>query len=465
MIETRENPWVADWQSGRFHRRWADPPEETAGAVTVVVAGDWAPGPEQEEALLADPHSFYGEIASVFEDADLSAANLEMPVCSVARPAAKDGPALALGHQLVAAGLGSLGCSIACLANNHIMDFGAEGLAATLDALQGLNIQAIGAGRAQDQAREPFVADVHGCQIAFLNLAEGEEAKASAQSPGAAALDVPRACSQIKQLARSSNAVIVIVHAGREFIPIPPPYIRAAYRALADAGASIVIGHHPHVPQGIELWNGVPIVYSLGHFVFWVNPMLWCRSIGCLLSLQVSSKGIVAFEIDPFEVGQTGLALLEGARRTTFLAELEGISQRIASPFLEEFWNAYADLWWQSRLPEELISFTMLMSWQDWARAIGHRVGIKIQETRGLRRLIGRALRRSLHVLAKRLPSERPADPRVAAVLRNRFDTSAHCELYKTALGRAVAGTTGEAASWAKELLERWEVKEWRAYH
>jgi hypothetical protein len=56
-------------------------------------------------------------------------------------------------------------------------------------------------------------------------------------------------------------------------------------------------------------------------------------------------------------------------------------------------------------------------------------------------------------------------DPQVAAMLRNRFDAPAHRELYKTVLGRAVAGTIGESALWAKELLEKWQVTEWRAWH
>jgi poly-gamma-glutamate capsule biosynthesis protein CapA/YwtB (metallophosphatase superfamily) len=465
MNDKDDNPFIADWPRGRFQRSRTESLGDAGRRVSVVVAGDWAPGPEQEQVLLANADAFYGGIAELFKGADLSAVNLEMPVSSTGARIVKDGPDLALGAKVVAAGLGSLGCSLACLANNHIMDYGVEGLSATLNALREADIQTIGAGWDWNEAGQPFLANLDGHRIALLNVAEGEEAKASAESPGAAVLDVLKVKSQIRELAQSSDAVIVIVHAGREFIPIPPPYIRETYRALADAGASIVIGHHPHVPQGIELWNGVPIVYSLGHFVFWVNPMLWSRSVGYFVSLEISESDLIALQVHPYEIGRTGLTLLEGERYSGFLAELEAISQRIASPFLEEFWNAYADLWSEYRLPEELLSFALLMSWKDWADAIGHRMEMEAQETGVLYRFFRRGVRRSLRMMAARLPARRTVDPRIAAVVRNRFDAPAHSELYKTAFGRSVTGVAGDSAPWARELLEKWEVAEWQAYH
>ena len=456
MSKFHGDSFVADWHSGCFHREMAGLRLENDTVVTIVMAGDWAPSVKQQKALLGNSTEFYGDIASVFADAELSIVNVEMPVAGDWTPIIKDGPSLSVSFNAVGAGLGSLGCSVACLANNHIMDYGEPGLIATLNALSALGIQALGAGKDQDEAIQPVVVDINGCRIGLLNMAEGEEAKASHQSPGAAPLDIPWVCQQVKTLTELVDVVVVIVHAGREYVPVPPPYIREAYRMLADAGASLIIGHHPHVPQGVELWNGVPIAYSLGNFVFEVTPEVWPRNVGSLLVAKISKSGIVGFEIKPYEINEDGLTLLTGTRRATLLAELEQASANIASPFLEELWDAYADLWWQLRLPHELMSFSTLVSWQDFVMAVGYRVSIEGQNRQGLQKLMRRVSHRILRLTAKYTPSQEIIDRRIAAVMRNRFDTPAHSQLYQTALARAIEGKIGQSATWARDELKKW---------
>jgi hypothetical protein len=140
------------------------------------------------------------------------------------------------------------------------------------------------------------------------------------------------------------------------------------------------------------------------------------------------------------------------------LLELEEISTYVTSPFLEELWLAYADLCWDSTFSNELKTFGMLLSWQDWGTVVARRLAMEATETIGLRRLVCRVMNRIFRQIAGYLPAEHGTDPQVAAMLRNRFDTSAHTELYKTVLGRAAEGTIGESASWAKELLEKWQA-------
>src|SRR3970282_521498 len=74
--------------------------------------------------------------------------------------------------------------------------------------------------------------------------------------PGAASLDIPRISGQIHEVKRQGALAMVVVHAGREYLPVPAPHIRHAFRALAAAGADLIVGHHPHVPQGMELVDG-----------------------------------------------------------------------------------------------------------------------------------------------------------------------------------------------------------------
>jgi poly-gamma-glutamate capsule biosynthesis protein CapA/YwtB (metallophosphatase superfamily) len=448
--------FIADWENGRFQRETRLFDSEIGEVSTIVISGDWGPDVNQQHALETDPAEFYGDVVRVFENSEFSIVNLEAPVSGAGKPAVKDGPNIAVDVGSITAGLGALGCSAVCMANNHIMDFGYEGLAATLNTLKAMGVQGFGAGKDIDHANQPLIVDLGGFRIGFLNFAEGEEAKASIQSAGVASLDLPRAHNRISSLVKSVDSVVAIVHAGRQYVPLPPPYIQAAYRSLADAGASLVIGHHPHVPQGIEIWQGTPIIYSLGNFVFRRTSDIFYRNIGYLLVLQVIDGKVYAFEIKPYAIRENGLVFLKESQRDDVLTELEKTSRYLVLPFLEDAWDAYADLWWQSCFPDELISFAMLMSWRGWASAIAYRIYLDCSCSRSAINLMCRLVRRGLRLVAEKLPPQRQAEPHFAAVLRNRFDTPAHLELYKTALSRAMTGRIGTSALWARDLLSDW---------
>ena len=89
---------------------------------------------------------------------------------------------------------------------------------------------------------------------------------------------------------KTDAVILVIFHGGREHTPLPPPYVVHDLRAIAEMGAHAVIAHHPHVPQGIELHHGVPIVYSMGNFVFWQTDPAFYRHAGYLVHLDLRDE-------------------------------------------------------------------------------------------------------------------------------------------------------------------------------
>jgi hypothetical protein len=458
VSQTNLTSWTLDWDNGVFYRPTVAKGPIANTTASLVFAGDWAPDTKQRQRLVINPHAFYGDLLSVFDEADLSVINLEMPVSENGSPITKDGPDLSVEKETVTIGLMPLGRPVICLANNHVMDFGSTGLSMTLNTLGDLGLPALGAGMTQHDATQPFLVEICANQMAFLNVAEGEEAKASPGGPGAALLDVPLLVRQIEALVSAGKTVIVVVHAGREYVPTPPPYIRTAYRKLAEAGASLVIGHHPHVPQGIEVWRGTPIAYSLGNFVSELTPKCYYRTVGYLIRVDLSNDGVVALEVHPHGISNDGLEPLLGPVRKAFLAELKMISEYICSPYLEEVWDAYADLWWDLRFSEELVSFASLLSWQDWVNATRYRIVVGGYRGTRMQRFIRRSMCAALKRIARRLPAQRALDKRTLAKLRNRFDTPAHYELYKTTLEREISGTRHDSAPWAKELLTKWQV-------
>ena|GEM_PF-337521 len=194
---------------------------------------------------------------------DLRVFNLEGAFSNLREPLLKAGP-----HLLLEAGfLAPLAeCfNVATLANNHVMDFGAEGLETTIQKCRGSGIATVGAGANVAEAFLPL--DAGGCRI--ISVAEHEFGAARSDKAGIAVVDRPLELHSVIREGRDEDKfVIVVAHGGTERIPIPPPYLRERYKLWVEFGADLVIGNHPHVVQGYETYLGRPIFYCLGNFLF-----------------------------------------------------------------------------------------------------------------------------------------------------------------------------------------------------
>ncbi len=166
------------------------------------------------------------------------------------------------------------GIDVVSIANNHIFDFGSRGLLDTISYLDSAGVLHVGAGRNFTDAHRPVVKTIRGRAVAFLAYYGGGEAPgAGNSSPGVARRDLTQIAADIRKL-RSGSAspyVVVILHWGTELAKTPDRGQVAFAHSLIDAGADAVVGHHPHVLQGIERYRGGVIAYSLGNFVFGGN--------------------------------------------------------------------------------------------------------------------------------------------------------------------------------------------------
>jgi hypothetical protein len=156
------------------------------------------------------------------------------------------------------------------LANNHSGDFGPAGLVEQMRILDEAGIRSFGAGRTLAEARQPLVLERDGFKVALLgsNGFRALTTSATADRAGSAPLEEAQVLEDIRAARTRADAVVPFVHWGPENTPQPrPAQIRLA-RKMVEAGAAAVIGGHPHVTQTVETYRGVPIVYSLGNFVF-----------------------------------------------------------------------------------------------------------------------------------------------------------------------------------------------------
>ena len=225
------------------------------------------------EEILAkgDPKAPFSRTAEILEEADITFCNLESPFYEEER---LNGDRLVFGADPEAIeGLKYAGFDIVSLANNHFGDQGTDGMSFTLSHLTENGIGYSGAGENEVTAREPFIIEQNGVKFAFLAYNDVKSAirkgyAATADRPGFAVLSRSNLKQDIQYAREKAHIVVVSIHWGTEYEETPTErQITYAHLAI-DYGASLVLGHHPHVIQPVEEYNDGYIFYSLGNFVF-----------------------------------------------------------------------------------------------------------------------------------------------------------------------------------------------------
>jgi poly-gamma-glutamate capsule biosynthesis protein CapA/YwtB (metallophosphatase superfamily) len=226
------------------------------------------------------------------------------------------------------------GFSVLTLANNHMMDFGPSALRETIRHLDGSGILHTGAGETSAAARRPvFVRKKEG-NVAFLaySLTLPEEFYAAADHAGTAPGYAAQVREDIVRAKASADYVVVSFHWGSEGATIPHSYqVRAAHAAI-DAGADVVLGHHPHVLQGIERYRKGIIFYSLGNFAFGSRSRTADRSVIARITLD---KGVRGVELVPLNVKYSDVRFqprpLSGQKGRDVIDRLNRISQQFGT--------------------------------------------------------------------------------------------------------------------------------------
>lgn len=240
-----------------------------AGDITVVCVGDIYLGGWVTRYLERfGPAYPYRYTAGVLREADIAIANLESPITDSTDTSVEKEFLLRADPVAVKSLKDSI--DIVTLANNHIMDYGEEGLRDTLSLLDSHGILHTGAGADLDQARRPAVVDVGGVKVAVLAFSNTlpKSFYAKKDSPGTFPGFVKYIRRDVRDARSHADIVIVSFHWGEEGLKHPKDYqVRLAHLAI-DSGAHLVIGHHPHTIQSVEIYRNGLIFYSLGNFVF-----------------------------------------------------------------------------------------------------------------------------------------------------------------------------------------------------
>ena len=260
---------------------------------------------------------------------DLLFGNLECAITERGTPADKKWTFRAPASELAV--LSEAGFDWLSLANNHVMDYGPDGLADTIAALEKTGIAFAGAGPNAAAARRPVFVEKNGLRVGLLAFTSTfpEEHWARSASPGVAYGDLKRLPSWIAEAKKNCDVLVVSFHGGTELSPEPNGVQKSFARLAADSGADLVLGHHPHVIQAVERRGNSLILYSLGNFLF-VSPTPGTeRSVIARLRLR---KGDIGAEFIPVDIagGRLRPAAPEAAR--AIRAALDSMGALSADP-------------------------------------------------------------------------------------------------------------------------------------
>lgn len=255
-------------------------------------------------ALMAAKNNYtwpFEKIAEFLSGADLTIANLETPVSS--RGVNVGSIYSFRSDPKSVEGLKFAGIDIVSMANNHAWDWGMTAFGDTMTHLASRGISYIGAGYNTAEAHAGIVKDVRGTKIGFLAYTDllPKSISATADRPGLAIYNETEMILDIQAMRTRADIITVSFHFGDEYQTIHNALQERMAHIAIDAGADLVIGHHPHVVQDIEQYKDKWIVYSLGNFVFDQNFSVATQS-GLAVRISVKDKKIVKLEEFPIKI-------------------------------------------------------------------------------------------------------------------------------------------------------------------
>jgi poly-gamma-glutamate synthesis protein (capsule biosynthesis protein) len=272
-------------------------PDRKSDGATIIFVGDIMLSREVERKMKQNGWDYpFSAVTDFLRSADAVFGNLETPI--IAGQEVKTSETVFRSDPEVAGALKRAGFSVLSFANNHAMNFGAEGIESTFKYLDNVGIKYVGAGNSEEEAYAPKYLEINGIKFGFLAFTDVDVLPSDSSiydvRPGVAVMNVGRSIKAVREAKAHSDIVIVSMHSGTEYTDIPNLRQTTFAHAMIDEGADLIIGHHPHWVQSIEQYNGKYIFYSLGNFIF---DQMWSKKTreGLAIKINFDNKGVLDY--------------------------------------------------------------------------------------------------------------------------------------------------------------------------
>lgn len=303
---------------------------DSVSTMTLLMFGDVNLGRQLGQDLLKGMVDYpFERIGPFLRSADCVFANLESPITDQnGETESPESNYIFCAPPIAANVLRKGGVSIVSTANNHAFDYSVQGIRETIQALEREHIQHVGTSADSVGRIPPVVFKHNGIAIGFLAYTQFINAAGSWKGR-IAVFDSVGARRDIRRLKRKSDFVVVSFHGGKEYVDTPDEKTKRQLESLVHAGADIVIAHHPHVPQGIDVIDNRLVFYSLGNFIFNQATPWAKRSFG--VELKITKRhdvvNIASVRLVPFRAYKQPSADLSHSATDSLLGRLRMLSK------------------------------------------------------------------------------------------------------------------------------------------
>lgn len=291
-----------------------------------------------------DVDALFSDTKILFEENDVNFVNLECALTDYDKSIEKYGPPLKASVN-VADVLKMLGVNYCGLSNNHIFDYGIQGVKDTIEALEQAGLDYTGFGMNYEDSRKNLIIEKKGEKIAIIAVCEHEYSYALEDRMGSRPYDEYETMDDIRAAKECCDRVIVIYHGGKEHCKYPSPRLYKLCRAMVRNGADVVLCQHSHCIGCYEQYNGSHILYGQGNFHFVKSSLLteelvptWNNSLAVKYDTKTNEM-----EFIPLVVKGNGIALADGSEKEAILSGFEERNAQLASGEWEIGWKKFCE--------------------------------------------------------------------------------------------------------------------------
>lgn len=339
-------------------------PERTAeedrivtGKVVLNILGDICLTQDNRQ-FVADGNvkGLFNGVLGVLALGDLNVANLEAPVTRGGElPLEKTGPNLSNTGALLDV-LSDAGVKVFGLANNHIKDFGSDGIEATLAELDARGVRYFGAGMDASSARQPLFLKLARHVVGFLAFADHEFSIAEQEEAGANGFDPFESLDDVREAKSKCDYLVVLFHGGIEHYEYPSPLLKKKLRKIVEAGADLVTAQHSHCIGAFEQYRHGSILYGQGNFLFGEQPGNDRWNSGSIIQVTLGDDGLTDVRVIPVVARRGGgTDLMAEPEAATCLSELQRRGTEVQDDALvAECWERFCEHQKKTYLPHLL---------------------------------------------------------------------------------------------------------------
>ena len=305
----------------------------------ILIGSDVVPTEQTEQLFIdGDIQTLFGNVREFVESADRTIINLECALTSSKNEIKKFGPCLKANPKCADA-LKELGVTDVMLSNNHVFDFGIEGLKDTISNLERVGLPYTGVGENNEACRKPYVIEQEGKRIGIINVCEHEYSYALTNRMGANSFDPFITMQDIRALKKDVDFLIVLYHGGKEHCRYPSPRLRNLCKEMVLCGADVVITQHSHCIGCYEEYEGGHILYGQGNFHFcWANmPETWYTSL--LVQLEINQG--VKIEFIPLITNEDGIEVAKGEKAGEIMNAFHARNEALKTSVWLSGWHAF----------------------------------------------------------------------------------------------------------------------------